>query len=89
MSDDLIATLVGEYDPPLDGLTITIFARGDKIYATYTGQPSKEIKPVKLTDEVVEFKLNRTRLAFVRDGDNIARLLEKNAGMTLEAPRKA
>lgn len=84
---DLVAALVGEYNPPLDGLTFTISAQRDKIYATQTGSPSEEIKPIKLTAQVVEFKLKRTRLAFVRNDDRISRLIIKNPGMTLEAPR--
>ena len=88
LSEDIIAALVGEYDPPVDGITITITAQAGKIYAAQTGSPPKEIKPYKLGDNLVGFRMDRSRLDFVRQNNVITHLVFKAPFMTVEAPRK-
>ncbi|GBD92708.1 hypothetical protein BMS3Abin05_00282 [bacterium BMS3Abin05] len=88
LTDDLIAELVGIYDPPVDGVVFTITAHEGKIYAAQTGSPPKEITPYKLNDNLVGFRMDRARLDFVRENDVITRMVWKSFSMTLEAPKK-
>lgn len=88
LSEDIIAALVGEYDPPVDGITFTITAHEGKVYAAQTGSPPEEIKPYKLDDNLVGFRMKRFRLDFVRENDAFTHLVFKAPFMTLEAPRK-
>lgn len=88
LTDDLIAELVGIYDPPVDGVMFTITAHEGKIYAAQTGEPPKEITPYKLNDDLVGFRMDRARLDFVRENDAINRMVWKSFSMTLEAPKK-
>jgi CubicO group peptidase (beta-lactamase class C family) len=88
LSQELIDALVGEYDPPVDGMAFTVTAHAGKVYVAQTGSPPAEIKPYKLTDELVGFKLKRDRLDFVRENGAVTRVVYKSPFMTLEAPRK-
>ena len=88
LTDDLIAELVGIYDPPVDGVVFTITAHEGKVYAAQTGNPPKEITPYKLNDNLVGFRMDRARLDFVRENDAITRMVWKAFSMTLEAPKK-
>jgi CubicO group peptidase (beta-lactamase class C family) len=85
----LLAALVGEYPMPVEGLVFTITVHDGKVYSAATGSAPEEIKPYKLTADWVGFKLKRTRLEFARQGEAITRLVLKDPGMTLEAPRKS
>ena len=89
LPEEIVAALVGEYDPPIDGLAFTITAHEGRIYIAQTGNPPAEIKPYKLTADTVGFKSRQqTRLDFMRENDSITRMVVKMPGMTLEAPRK-
>ena len=88
LSAELIAALVGEYDPPIEGLTFTITAKEGRIYAAQTGSPPEEIKPYRLDDHLVGFRTKRFRFDFVREQDVITHLTLKGPFVTLEAPRK-
>ncbi|HZG68056.1 MAG TPA: serine hydrolase, partial [Herpetosiphonaceae bacterium] len=61
LTGDLIALLVGEYDPPVDGIVFTVTANDGKIYVAQTGSPPEEITPYRLQDEVVSFRTKRAR----------------------------
>ncbi len=89
LSEEILAALVGEYDPPVEGLSFTITAHAGKIYVAQSGSPPTEIKAYKRTDDLVGFRMEGARLDFVREGDGITRLIVKAPGMTLEAPRTA
>jgi CubicO group peptidase (beta-lactamase class C family) len=88
LTQDAIDALVGEYDPPIDGIVFTVTAHAGKVYIAQTGSAPEEIKPYKLTDDVVGFNLKRDRLDFVRENGAATRLVYKSPFMTLEAPRK-
>jgi CubicO group peptidase (beta-lactamase class C family) len=88
LTQAIIESIVGEYDPPIEGMRFTITAHEGKVYAAQTGSPPEEIKLYKLTDDLVGFRLQRTRLDFVRQKDRITRIVIKMPSMTLEAPRK-
>jgi len=88
LTDDLIAELVGIYDPPVDGIVFTITANGGKIYAAQTGNPPEEIIPYKLNDDLAGFRMDQSRLDFVRENGVINRMVLKSIFMTLEAPKK-
>lgn len=88
LTADIVAALVGEYDLPVEGMTFTITAHEDKIYAAQTGGAPEEITAYKLNDDLVGFRLRRSRLDFVREGKTITHLVLKAPNMTLEAPRK-
>ena len=88
LSEDIIVALVGEYDLPIDGTAFTITAHKGKIYAAQTGSPPEEIKPYRLNDDLVGFRMKRSRLDFVRENNLITRLVLKTPSITLEAPKK-
>ncbi|HSM55726.1 MAG TPA: serine hydrolase, partial [Candidatus Sulfomarinibacteraceae bacterium] len=89
LTEDLIAALVGVYDLPMDGLSVTVSAHEGKLYAAQTGQPAEQMSLYKVTDALAGFKLERTRLDFVRADGRFTRLLLKASDMTLEAPRRS
>jgi hypothetical protein len=89
LAPDLVAALCGVYEPPVAGMTVTISAQADKIYFTQTGAAAQEIKPYLLNDELIGFRLDRLRLDFTREQDQITHLTLKMPGMTLAASRKA
>jgi CubicO group peptidase (beta-lactamase class C family) len=89
LTQELIDLLVGEYDLPIEGLAVTISAHDGEIYAAQTGEPAKQISLYTVTDALVGFKMERTRLDFRREDGRITGLLLKMPVMTLEAPRKA
>jgi hypothetical protein len=84
----IVAALVGEYDTPVKGVTFTVSAHDGKVFAAQTGNAPEEIKPYKLNEEMVGFRLKRARLDFVREQNAITCLVLKTPDMTLEAPRK-
>jgi len=88
LNEEIIAAQVGEYVTPIDGIAFTITAHNGKIYATQTGGTPAEIKPYKLNDDLVGFRLERSRLDFVREKDAIIRMVLKTPGITIDAPRK-
>ena len=88
LTDELLAMLIGEYVPPIDGMTFTISAVDGKVYAAQTGSPAKEIKPYKLNDTMVGFTMERTRLDFMREKGSIPKMVLKAPGLTLEAIRQ-
>lgn len=88
LTEEVIAALLGVYDPPIDGMTITITARDGHVYATQTGGTAEEIKPYLLTDARVGLVHERTRFEFVRENGQISHLVLKMPFITLEAPRK-
>lgn len=87
LTDDLIASLVGEYELPMEGMSISVTAHEGQLYAAQTGQPAEQLSLYRVTEALVGFKMERTRLDFVREDGGISRLLLKAPGMTLEARR--
>lgn len=88
LTEALREALVGEYDPPVDGIVFTVTAREGKVFVAQTGSPAEEIKLYKLTDELVGFRRERVRFDFVRAEGAIRKVVVKTPNMTLEAPRK-
>jgi CubicO group peptidase (beta-lactamase class C family) len=89
LPEDVIAALVGEYVPPVEGMTLTVTAHDGKLYMTPAGGAAEEMKPYILSDVLVGCRVERNRLDFVRQDGVITRLLLKTPFMTLEAPRAA
>ena len=88
LSKEIIAALVGEYDTPIEGIAFTVTAHEGKVYAAQTGGPPEEITPYKLKEDLVGFRLRRSRLDFVREKDVITRMVLKMPDITIEALRK-
>lgn len=88
LPEDVLAALSGTYDTPIEGLSLAVTVQGGKVYATQTGGTPDELTAYLLTDEVVGFRHERTRLDFSRAGARIERLTLKAPGMTLEATRR-
>ncbi|MBK8020497.1 MAG: serine hydrolase [Chloroflexi bacterium] len=88
LPQDVIDALIGVYEPPVDGMLITVTSRDGKVYLTVQGGTPDEIKPYKLDESIVGLALKRTRFDFVREQNQITCLVMKSPGMTLEAPRK-
>lgn len=88
LSKEIVSALLGEYDPPVEGMTFTITSHEGKIYATQTGSPPEEIKPYVVSDELVGFRMKRARLDFELKNNAATRLIIKAPFMTLEAPRR-
>jgi hypothetical protein len=89
LTGELIACLVGEYDPPVDGIVFTVTTHDGKIYVAQTGSPPEELKPYKVLDDRVSFRTKRARFEFVREDQAVVRLVLKTPFITLEAPRTA
>lgn len=88
LSEHHIAALVGEYEPPVEGLTITISAREGKVHYVQTGGIPKLITPYKVTEDVIGFRVERTRLEFMHENGKVTHLISKSPFSTLESPRK-
>jgi CubicO group peptidase (beta-lactamase class C family) len=88
LSEEIIAALVGEFDTPIDGVAFTVTAHEGKIYVAQTGNPPEEIKPYKLNDDLVGFRLRRDRLDFLREKGAIDHMVVKTPDFTIEAQRK-
>jgi len=88
LSHDLTAALLGEYATQIEGLAFTLTAQEGKFYIAQTGSAAEEIKPYKLTDEWVGFRLKRDRFDFAREKDAITRLVIKTPDITIEAKKK-
>jgi CubicO group peptidase (beta-lactamase class C family) len=87
LSEALLAAVVGEYQPPLEGLVFTVTAHAGQVFITLTGSPPEEVEPYKLTADWVGFAYKRSRYDFARQGDDITRLVVKQPMLTLEAPK--
>jgi hypothetical protein len=88
LTQEIIDSILGEYDPAIEGMLFTITAHEGRVYAAQTGSPPEEIQLYKLADDLVGFRLKRTRLDFVREGGLVTGMVIKMPFMTLEAPRK-
>ena len=89
LSEMLLAALLGDYEFPIAGLALTLTAHEGKVYATQTGGAPEEITCYKLSDVLVGFKLQRTRLDFACADGRVTSLALKSPGLTLEGTRKA
>ncbi|MFW6184776.1 MAG: serine hydrolase [Chloroflexota bacterium] len=89
LTEALINALVGVYELPMDGMSVTVTTNEGKLYAAQTGQPAEQMTLYRVTDALVGFKIERTRLDFVREDGRVMRLLLKAPDMTLEAPRRS
>ncbi|MFU8888772.1 MAG: serine hydrolase [Trueperaceae bacterium] len=88
LPDDVLAALPGTYDTPIEGLAIAVTVTGGKVHATQTGGTPDELTAYALTDELVGFRHERTRLDFARAGGRVERVTLKAPGMALEARRR-
>jgi CubicO group peptidase (beta-lactamase class C family) len=88
LSPDLITALLGEFVTQIEGFAFTISTSEGKVYIAQTGSAPEEIKPYKLTDEWVGFRLKRNRFDFVREKEAITRMVLKTPNLTLEARKK-
>ena len=88
LSDAIITALVGEYNTSIEGIAFTVTAHEGKIFVAQTGRPPEEMKLYKLNEDLVGFRLRRSRFDFVREKDAITRMVLKTPDVTIEAPRK-
>lgn len=84
---ELIAALVGDYDPGIPGMIFTVSSKAGKLYAAATGGTAAELKPYRSDEKLVGLRGSFGRMDFVRDGAQITRLILRQGDMTLEAPR--
>jgi len=89
LTEDIISGIVGEYLPPIDGITFTVSLKEGKIYLAQTGGTFEEIKPDKTSEDLVSFKMKRNRIDFVLENGAAKKLIFTEPFMTFEAPRKA
>lgn len=87
LSADQIAAVLGEYMPPIAGMKLTVTSADGKVYMTAEGAAPAEIKPYKVTDDVIGFTFSRIRLDFELQGGRSNRLHYKADGLTLVAER--
>jgi CubicO group peptidase (beta-lactamase class C family) len=85
---ETVSAIVGRYEPPIDGMMLTVSERGGKLYITQSGEAPQEVKVYRLDADTVGLIHERTRFDLVRENGRIARLVIKMPGMTLEAPRR-
>lgn len=83
----LLAAMTGTYDTPYEGMALEFYAQQDKLYVAATSQTPEEVKAAKLTDAVVVLRGEQARYEFVRDGEQITKMVVKAPMMTLEATR--
>lgn len=88
LTDALVAAVVGEYVPPVDGLAFTVSAKEGKVYITQSGGAATEVKAYKVERDAVGFRWERLRFDFVLVDGRATKLIVKAPNMTLEAPRK-
>ena len=88
LSNEIIAELLGNYDTTIDGVAFSITAHERKVYIVQTGGSPEEIKPYKMSNNTIGFKLRRSRFDFTREKDAIKRMVLKTPDMTIEALRK-
>jgi hypothetical protein len=88
LPDNLADALIGTYDTDIEGVSFRISRKNDAVYLTQEGGSPVEIKPVKLDDSQVTFRIQRTRFEFVRDDDGINTMVIKTSEMNLEARRR-
>ena len=88
VSAEILAALVGEYATPIAGVAFTVTTHAGKVYLADTGKPPAEIKPYKLNDDLVGFRIEHSRFDFMREKNGITRILLKTPDMTLEAVRR-
>lgn len=88
LTKDVIAAIVGEYIPPVEGIIITVAIKEGKIYIAQTGGSYEEMKPYKISDDMICFKIKRNRIDILLDKGTAQKLIYKEPFMTLEAPRK-
>lgn len=87
LTPETIAALVGKYLPPVDGMAFTVTAVDGKVYFAVAGEAPAEVKPYKVTDEVIGFRHGRLRLDFTRVDERYDKLTYKAEGFSLEASR--
>ncbi len=87
LSEDQIASVLGEYMPPIAGMKLTVTSATGKVYMTAEGGAPAEIKPYKVMDHVIGFTFSRIRLDFELSGGKASRLHYKADGLTLVAER--
>ena len=87
LSAEILAALVGEYQTPVEGMVFTVTVQAGKIYLAQTGAAPEVIKPYKLEQAVVGFRLKRIRLDFIREKNGFPRLVIKSPDFTIEAKR--
>jgi hypothetical protein len=83
----LIDAVLGVYAAPMDGVVYTVSTHQDKLYFTETGMAGQEMTAYRVDDQVMGFRIKRTRLDFELEDGQVTRLWLKAPGMTLEAPR--
>ncbi len=89
LSDDVIAALLGTYDTPIAGVSLTITAHDGALSLTRTASAPESLTAYKLDAATVGLRSARARLDFARDGERITRLTLKEPGLTLEATKRA
>ena len=91
MPADDLALMVGEYDMPFEGMTVTFVVKQGRAYSQLTGQTELELVPYRHTETGAEFKMKKhpeVRVELVRgDGDAYAELIIKEPGAVFNAPR--
>jgi CubicO group peptidase (beta-lactamase class C family) len=90
LGGDLLQSLAGVYDFPLDGVYLTVTHKPDgKLFAQLTGQPEIELIPYQATDGGAEFNLKdqpNTRLEFAREDGKLVAVIKQFGGV-YRAPR--
>ncbi len=88
LPEEVQAALLGAYAPPIEGMLMTVTRREGRLYITPQGGTAEELRPYRLDEAVVGLEAKRVRFDFVREGGQITRLVIRQPGMTLEAPRQ-
>jgi len=88
LNGEIIATLVGKYDTPIDGVSFSVTTHEGIVYIAQTGGAAEEVMPYKIDSDTIGFKWKRYRFDFVRQKDVINRMVLKTPDMTIDAFRK-
>lgn len=87
ISEDILKSLEGEYDPGIEGIFYNIKLNEGKVYFSQTGSTYTLIKPYKIEGDMVCFHANRDRYEFHRKNNDIFQMVLKSPGMTMKASK--
>ncbi len=83
----VVQALVGEYETPIEGLSLRFSSIGGELHVTDPGGTPEALQPYRLTDDTVVLRRKRVRYEFALEGDVSTRLTIKSPNTTLEATR--
>ncbi len=80
--------VAGEYNPGIEGIVFTVTVSEDSVLFAQSGSAPQKLSAYKVGEDIIGFRLERSRLDFVFEKGRVTRLVLKAPEMTIEAPRR-